>query len=603
MAVTPQTSPAMRALHLARPGRAALAFVLGALLGVLLVVGAVIAFRQAYVDRILPGVQVAGVDVGGLSRSDARLALGAALDRLDDGAVTVHSANGWVVIPYASVGREVDYDGMLDRAAAVGRDGTRLTEALTGIRQLFRPVSMPTQLGFDRDRLAAELAAFAERGYRQPVDAAILVSKGNFSMSKTVDGVRVDTSRIAPAIAAALLDPATPPSVELTADAVRVAPATSNSDAGRALRAAQRIATDLVLVKGPDKWKISARRIGMWITFAGTGQTYGPVVAMNRVPEALKGVAKDVKRNPTEARFVRTRSGQVFGVTASHLGRALDVDATASGVVAALTARAQSSSGNVPAVKVKTMAVAPSLTTDEATRKAPLLLKVGSWTTYYQSSAHNGFSANITIPARHLDGMVIAPGQVFDFWNALGEVSFRTGYRLGGAIVGGHSVEGKALAGGICAASTTLFNAAARGGLEILTRSPHWYYITRYPLGLDATVSQSQTMRFRNDTKFPVLIKSFASPGIVRFEIWSVPNGRTVSWSRPNVSNVTRGSDSVQMTSTLKRGQRERIEWPVDGKDVSITRTVRDGGGRIVHRDVFVSHYHRMVGIMLVGTR
>jgi vancomycin resistance protein YoaR len=601
MAVTSQTSAASRALHVARPGRAALAFVLGALLGVLLVVGALIAFRQAYVDKILPGVQVAGVDVGGMTRSDARLALGSALDRLDDGAVTIHSANGWVVIPYAGVGRAVDYDGMLDRAAAVGRDRTRFAEALTGIGQLFRPISMPTQLGFDRDRLAAELAAFAERGYRQPVDAAVLVSKGIFSMSKTVDGVRVDTSRVAPVIAAALLDPATPASVELTAESVRVAPATSNSDAGRALRAAQRIATDLVLVKGTDRWKISARRIGMWVTFEGAGQAYGPVVAMNRVPEALKAVAKDVKRNPTEARFVRTRSGHVFGVTASHLGRALDVDATARGVVAALTARA-SGSPSVPPVKVKTMQVAPSLSTDEATKKAPLLVKIGSWTTYYQSSAHNGFSANITIPARHLDGMVIAPGQVFDFWNALGEVSFRTGYRLGGAIVGGHSVEGKALAGGICAASTTLFNAAARGGLEILTRSPHWYYITRYPLGLDATVSQSQTMRFRNDTKYPVLIKSYASPGTVRFEIWSVPNGRTVAWSRPSVSNVTRGSDSVQMTSTLKRGQRERIEWPVDGKDVSVTRTVRDGGGRVVHRDVFVSHYHRMVGIMLVGT-
>ena len=77
-----------------------------------------------------------------------------------------------------------------------------------------------------------------------------------------------------------------------------------------------------------------------------------------------------------------------------------------------------------------------------------------------------------------------------------------------------------------------------------MTRSPHWYYITRYPLGLDATVSGSQSMRFRNDTKHPILIKAYASPGIVRFEIWSVPNGRTVSWSRPSVSNVVRGYDS-----------------------------------------------------------
>ena len=109
-------------------------------------------------------------------------------------------------------------------------------------------------------------------------------------------------------------------------------------------------------------------------------------------------------------------------------------------------------------------------------------------------------------------------------------------------------------------------------------------------------------MRFRNGTKHPVLIKAFASPGTVRFEIWSVPNGRTVSWSRPSVSNVVGGYDTVQKTSSLPRGKSERIEWPVDGKDVSVTRTVRNAAGNVIHRDVFVSHYHRMVGITRVGT-
>jgi vancomycin resistance protein YoaR len=200
-----------------------------------------------------------------------------------------------------------------------------------------------------------------------------------------------------------------------------------------------------------------------------------------------------------------------------------------------------------------------------------------------------------------LNGTVVAPGAVFDFWAGLGEVSLRTGYRLGGAIVGGHSVEGKALAGGICAASTTLFNAALRGGFEILSRQPHWYYITRYPLGLDATVSGSQSMRFRNDTPYPILIRGFASPGFVRYEIWSVPNGRTVSLSRPQVTNVVPGSDSTVLAPDLPMGTSERTEWPVDGKDVVVTRTVRDANGRIIHFDTFVSHYHMMIGIKRIG--
>ena len=73
------------------------------------------------------------------------------------------------------------------------------------------------------------------------------------------------------------------------------------------------------------------------------------------------------------------------------------------------------------------------------------------------------------------------------------------------------------------------------------------------------------------------------------FEIWSVPNGRTVSWSRPRVGNVVRGFDTVKT-----------IEWPVDGKDVSVSRTVRDSSGRVIHHDTWVSHDHR-IGVTLVG--
>lgn len=601
MAVTRAFPPAVRALHVARPGRTARGFAIGGLLGVLLVLLALVAFREAYVGRILPGVQAGGVDIGGMTRTDARLALGNALDRLEDGAVTVHSGTGWAVIPYSVVGRAVDYEGMLERAAAAGRDGTRFDEAVAGLRQLLEPIEMPMVLGFDQQRLVQELQAFADRGYRQPQDAAVTSTKAGLTRSTAVYGVQVDTSLIAPKIAAALLDPATPPSFELTADAIPLAPAINDGHALRAYRLAERMATKLVLAHGKQRWEIRDARIRMWISFTGQGASYAPQVDPAGVPAIVKRFEKDLHRAPTEARYLRTRAGGVFGVTASRLGRTLDVDATATRVVAALAARLEGSATDNP-VKVKTMEVAPKLATDEATKKAPLVLRMGTWTTRYVPSARNGFAANISIPAHRLDGVVVQPGALFDFWDAIGEVSFRTGYRLGAAIVGGRTVEGRALAGGICATSTTLFNAAARAGLQIVTRSPHWYYIPRYPLGLDATVSGSQSMRFRNDTKHPVLIKAYASPGTIRFEIWSVPNGRTVSWSRPRVSNVVAGYDTERKTSALPRGKRERIEWPVDGKDVSVTRTVRNAAGAVIHRDVFISNYHRMVGVTLVGT-
>ena len=32
-----------------------------------------------------------------------------------------------------------------------------------------------------------------------------------------------------------------------------------------------------------------------------------------------------------------------------------------------------------------------------------------------------------------------------------------------------------------------------------------------------------------------------------------------------------------------------------------MTRTVRDANGNVIHHETYVSHYHRMVGINMVG--
>ena len=74
-------------------------------------------------------------------------------------------------------------------------------------------------------------------------------------------------------------------------------------------------------------------------------------------------------------------------------------------------------------------------------------------------------------------------------------MTYARGYRDGGAILNGRTEPTGALAGGICSCSTTLFNAAARAGLEILERANHYYYIDRYPTGLDATVWKTAARR------------------------------------------------------------------------------------------------------------
>ena len=158
----------------------------------------------------------------------------------------------------------------------------------------------------------------------------------------------------------------------------------------------------------------------------------------------------------------------------------------------------------------------------------------------------------------------------------------------------------------MCSCSTTLFNAALRAGLEMGQRRNHYYYISRYPVGLDATVWYSSgggrlTMRFRNDTDYPVLIRGKYRYGVVRFEIWTVPTGRRVSLSAPVIRDRQSARETVEYTSSLAPGTSRRVEYPADGFKAWVTRTVRDRDGNLLHEDTFFSNYSRVDGITLVG--
>jgi vancomycin resistance protein YoaR len=60
------------------------------------------------------------------------------------------------------------------------------------------------------------------------------------------------------------------------------------------------------------------------------------------------------------------------------------------------------------------------MTTEAALPRMELL---STWTTYYTSGPSNHYGANINIPARDIDGRVLAPGEWFSFWGGIGPVT------------------------------------------------------------------------------------------------------------------------------------------------------------------------------------
>jgi vancomycin resistance protein YoaR len=570
----------------------------------LLAIAAALIFDRAYEGRVLPGVSVAGVDASGLTEAQLRDRVAGIL--VMPASVEVSSGGHSVTVPAATLGGHVDVDEAVTAALAAGRVAGPLADVPERFTIWRDGRTVELEASVDRHALFAWVAALASQIRVAPQNAVIARAPDGWTATDARVGKSLNVTTASAALEAALLHP-TGPTATVDVPITTVTPDVDDLDAALSISEAKRISQPLKLTfRDGRSWTLPSATLQAAITFVGGGARPTPILDGRMIAAAVAPYDKEVARKPTESILLKTKSGKVFGFVPGKGGRSLDLNASAGVVSAVLAGRRDGSMPATATARLATSDVAPKLTAEEAARLGPQMTLVGAWTTPFFPSKKNFFGANIRLPARFINGTVIGPGQVFDFWGVVGPVTFARGFGMGGFIESGRTNPTGALGGGICSASTTMFNAAARAGYQILERDNHAYYISRYPLGLDATVSKfgghiTQNMRFRNDTPNALFVRGLSGSTWVRFEIYSVPTGRSVSFSAPSVSNVRKAIDTTVKAADLKVGQSERTETPSDGKDVVVVRTVRDSSGHVIHSDRWASHYVRVDGVLRIG--
>jgi vancomycin resistance protein YoaR len=582
-----------------------IAFLVGLVLSLAGAATALFAWDVGYEGRVLPGVRVGSTDLSGLDRASAGAALEQAYAEYGRGKVVIHTIAGDLAVPYSAFSRRLDVDALVDRALRSGRDGSIADRAVGQIRLAMEGTALTPTVTFDEAALRAAIAAALEPLEAPAIDAQIGLDSRGVRIFHSRPGRTFDIPAVQASVLATIGSIGAPPELPVDAPMIAIEPNRSDDDVDQARKAVTWLGKSIWVKGAGGRWKISAAKVRSWISIeVAADGSLQPVIDEAAIPKSLKKAKKDIARKPVSAQYLRSKSGTIVGVAAGRDGRKLDVDATAAAIVAELERRAVGQAA--AAVKPVVVKRAPELTTAEATRKAPLMTRLGSWQTYFPIGERNYFGANIWLPAQIIDGTVLKPGQRFEWWSALGPVTTARGFGLGGYIAGDHTDPTGAMGGGMCSASTTLFNAALRAGLTIGARDNHRYYIERYPLGLDATVSSAQTLSFTNDMKTPVLIRGVklrggGSQGFVRFEIWGIDDGRTVSISKPSLRNVRQATTNTVYVNTLKPGEREQTEYPANGMDVTVSRVVRDANGTVLHRDSYFSPYQLWNGRIEVG--
>ncbi len=142
-------------------------------------------YELARADRILPGVDIEGVDVSGMTRAQALRAVGSLADRALDRELVVTAADrSWVVTP-RELGMRADVEGAVDRALAVAEElsfASRFWHRFRGI-----PVERSVAVAYSYDEEA--LRGFVEEVYRavaEPArDAAIRVEDGQVLLQRS----------------------------------------------------------------------------------------------------------------------------------------------------------------------------------------------------------------------------------------------------------------------------------------------------------------------------------------------------------------------------------------------------------------------------------
>jgi vancomycin resistance protein YoaR len=143
-----------------------------------------------------------------------------------------------------------------------------------------------------------------------------------------------------------------------------------------------------------------------------------------------------------------------------------------------------------------------------------------------------------------------------------------------------------------------------------LARQNHSEFIDRYPAGLDATVwivgKAKQTMSFRNDTEYPILITrkvtGNSSKRWLTFQIWSVPNHRKATVTDTVIRPGERAVHKTVEDPTKPVGYRYFNNSAVNGAKVWTTVTIYERG-KVHWKKRYFSNYPAMDGVTIVGTR
>lgn len=233
-----------------------------------------------------------------------------------------------------------------------------------------------------------------------------------------------------------------------------------------------------------------------------------------------------------------------------------------------------------------------------------------SFSTGYASSSANRKS-NVKTALGAFNGQIIDVDQEVSFNQTTGARSKENGYKPANIILNGVYVQGSG--GGVCQASTTLYNALLLANVQILEVSKHSLPASYVPLALDAMVSEGiSDLKFKNNTGAPLYIKTWGDSKKVYVEIYGLPfeNGEYYKTRSEFVKTLAHPGDRIvpdvsgeYANKVTFKGEYLRLKYPQEGYEANayLQHYSKDG---VLLDETLIRHeiYQAQEGIIIEGT-
>ncbi|MBZ9716100.1 VanW family protein [Deinococcus multiflagellatus] len=559
----------------------------GGLMGATLVGGALaVGVATQPGGTLAPGLRIAGVEVGGLTREQAQAALAGQVAAPPQ--VTVRAGTARWTVGAAQLGWQADTARSLDAAfeATASRNLLQKVQGLIGQA----PVQdLPLSVTVDTAQARATLSGLTAALNTQPKNAAIFFDKATkkYAVKPGNPGRQADVTAAVNSYAANPAQTALTVPVKQWAAKYTAAALQAHVDRGNALNRAFTVSLD-----GTDRTGVlSALQVAnlYWVREQG-------VVPDEQTLKAAFGLLTETVDRPAQnARYVmqggtlvkaKERAGRVTDRAAAYaLFRKAVLDPTQKTLV--FPSKVQQ----------------PTLTIDKLPAADKLQLIAVGKSTYYGSSPAR--RTNVANAAAKINGTVVPAGEDFSFLSALGGITPQNGFVGGLIISGGRTVDG--LGGGVCQVSTTVFRALYSAGLPVVERNQHSYRVGYYEpqVGFEAAVyDPGLDLKLKNDTSGPILIKTVNNnaTSTLEVQVWGIKPARTVTVSPAVITaRIPHPAPQYVVNPALRPGTTRQVDWAADGYSLYITRTIKDASG--VRQDQVKTVYKPWRAVYETGPR